>query len=71
MNIKELRKLCKELMITHWIQNEDGSINVHGDVNLIQIKLYRIPKKLYRIPIKFNILIDKLKKLFNHYVVNF
>lgn len=48
MNIKELRKLCKELMITHWVQIEDGSINVHADVNLMN-------KGLDRIPIKFNI----------------
>ena len=48
MDIKELRKLCKELMITHWTINDDGSINVHADVNLMN-------KGLDRIPIKFNI----------------
>ncbi len=48
MDIKELRKLCKELMITHWVQNDDGSIDVHSDVNLMN-------RGLDKIPIKFNI----------------
>ncbi len=63
MDIKELRKICKELMIIHWTINNDGSIDVDGDVNLSRKNLSKIPLKFNKVSGCFLISYNKITSL--------
>ena len=42
---KEVAKICKQYGITNWSINQDGLVDVNGDVDLSDIKLTKLPLK--------------------------
>jgi hypothetical protein len=45
MNRKEIKDICREYRITNYTINDDGSIDVNGNVDLSYISLTKLPLK--------------------------
>lgn len=49
MSEQEIREICEKYNIKNYTINQDGSIDVNGDVWLYNMKLYKIPIKFNKV----------------------
>ena len=62
-SFEDLHEICKNYRITNYTINEDGSIDIEGDVNLCGRKLTKLPLKFGRVSGGFYCYYNKLATL--------
>ncbi len=60
---KEIKKLCKKYKIKNYTINKNGTVDVDGDVVMVERKLTRLPLKFGKVSGHFDCYGNKLKSL--------